>query len=104
MDGLLKIDKKAFTSIEPLKCPVCLEYSFGLKMFICRNGHSVCENCQPALDTCPTCKGSPPQTRNLGLEQMAEGVVVPCPYEENGCIQSIKGREYKQHKSDCDFG
>jgi E3 ubiquitin-protein ligase SIAH1 len=104
MDGLLQKDTKPFSSIEPLRCPVCLKYSFGLKIFICRKGHSVCENCQPDLDECPTCRGRPPQTRNFGLEEMAEGVVAPCPYAEKGCTQSVVGSEYKLHKSICDFG
>jgi hypothetical protein len=92
--------KILFSSLE---CPVCLEYSVGFKIYSCRNGHSVCENCQPYLCRCPTCQGPPAKTRNLGLENIAENVVVECPFAEAGCIQYVVGSEYNLHKSDCDL-
>jgi hypothetical protein len=106
MDGQIQNEAKALTPnilLSSLECPVCLEYSLGLKIFVCGNGHSVCGNCQFYLDECPTCQGPPAQTRNLALEQLAENVVVECPFVEDGCIQSVVGSEYKLHKSNCDF-
>jgi hypothetical protein len=82
---------------------VCLEYSIGLKIFVCGNGHSVCENCYPHISECPTCQGPPAKTRNLGLEQIAEAVVVQCPFAENGCPLSLSGSMYRLHKANCDF-
>jgi hypothetical protein len=74
--------------LSSLERQVYLEYSVGLKIFVCGNWHSVCENCQPALSQCPTCQGPPARTRNLGLEQLAENVVVQCPFAEIGCIEN----------------
>jgi hypothetical protein len=106
MERKLKNEPKALTPkvlLDPLECPVCFEYSMGLKIYVCGNGHSVCENCHPALSECPICKGPPTGVRNYGLEQLAENVVVHCPFTENGCNESIVGSEYKLHKSVCDF-
>jgi hypothetical protein len=90
--------------LSPLKCPVCFEYSIGVSIYVCGNGHSVCENCHFKLNKCPTCNGPPPKTRNLGLEELADAVVVSCPFAESGCTQSVIGSKYKQHKSSCSFG
>jgi hypothetical protein len=100
MDGQHQNDTKALTPktlLSSLECPVCLEYSVGLKIF-------VCGNCHPALKKCPTCEGPPAKTSNLGLEQLAGAVVVPCPSAENGCPLSLSGSDYTFHKSDCDLG
>jgi hypothetical protein len=106
MDGQLKNEARALTPkilLSSLECPVCLEYSIGIKIFVCGNGHSVCGNCHKHLSQCPTCQGPPAKTRNLRLEEIAENVVVECPFAEVGCIQSVVGSHYKLHKSDCDF-
>jgi hypothetical protein len=105
MDGQLKKIKSLTPTIllSSLERQVCLEYSVGLKIFVCGNGHSVCENCKPAVSECPTYQGSPAKTRNLGLEQLAENVVVQCPFAETGCIEAVVGSEYKLHKSECKF-
>jgi hypothetical protein len=106
MDREFQNEAKALTSkilLSSLECPVCLEYSIGLKIFVCRNGHSVCENCNPALSQCPTGQGPPAKTRNRRLEEIAGNVVVQCPFAEIGCIESVVGNEYKLHESKCDF-
>jgi primosomal protein N' len=106
MDGKLQTVTKALTPkniLSSLECPVCMEYSIGIKIFACLKGHTVCGKCQPFLDKCPKCRGPPAQTRNLGLENIAESVVVQCPFAEAGCIQYIVGTEYNLHESKCDF-
>jgi hypothetical protein len=104
MEGRLQNDTNAVNSLEGLECPVCFGYSFDLKIFICENGHSVCENCQPHLATCPTCRGPKPVIRNFGLEQLAKAAAIfPCPYAKSGCGEILKGSEYEQHTSVCGF-
>jgi E3 ubiquitin-protein ligase SIAH1 len=101
-----KNDTKALTPkvlLAALECPVCLDYSFGLKIYNCGNGHSVCENCHPHLSECPTCKGPPTVVRNYGLESIAENVVVECPFTGVGCKEIVAGGNYKVHKSECDY-
>jgi hypothetical protein len=107
MDKNIQNDTKGLTSkiiLSPLECPVCWEYSIGIKIYVCGNGHSLCENCHPLVEVCPTCNGPLSRTRNYALEQIAEAVVVPCPFAENGCSESVTGSEYQLHKSTCDFG
>ena len=63
--------KKYFKDI--LECPVCFETINSVPIYQCRNGHVVCKNCHPKLETCPICRelrdGS---IRNLKLEEMVE--------------------------------
>jgi hypothetical protein len=56
-----------------LKCPVCFETIDSVPIYQCRNGHVVCKNCHPKLETCPICRqlhNGP--IRNLKLEEMVE--------------------------------
>jgi hypothetical protein len=90
--------------LSSLECPVCLEYAIGIDLYVCSNGHSHCENCHPQLAECPVCKGQIQQTRNIGLQGIADAVVVKCPYSENGCSEHIEVKDYKEHISLCYFG
>ena len=51
------VDWRQEEIISILECPVCLE-TMRRRIFQCRNGHNVCENCSanPALTTCPQCR------------------------------------------------
>ena len=56
-----------------LKCPVCFETIDSVPIYQCRNGHVVCKNCHPKLETCAICRqlhNGP--IRNLKLEEMVE--------------------------------
>jgi hypothetical protein len=86
-----------------LQCEVCHEYSIGFKIYVCSTGHPICQKCHPKLRSCPTCDGEPLQTRPLGLEKLADTVVVHCPFLENGCPHIVTGKEYERHSSTCSF-
>ena len=63
--------KKYFKDL--LECPVCFETIDSVPIYQCRNGHVVCKNCHPKLQTCPICRqlyDGP--IRNLKLEEMVE--------------------------------
>ena len=63
--------KKCFKDL--LECPVCFETIDSVPIYQCRNGHVVCKNCHPKLQTCPICRqlyDGP--IRNLKLEEMVE--------------------------------
>nr|CAD7204373.1 unnamed protein product [Timema douglasi] len=73
-----KIDKMLSKSLlSLLECPVCLEY-MQTPIQQCLNGHSLCSNCRPKLDKCPSCRRSLSTTsRNVALEQIAEQCLNP---------------------------
>ena len=55
-----------------LECPVCFETIDSIPIYQCRNGHVVCKNCHPKLETCPICRQLHDGPRNLKLEEMVE--------------------------------
>ena len=57
---------------EFLECPVCFETIDSVPIYQCRNGHVVCKNCHPKLETCPICRQLHDGPRNLKLEEMVE--------------------------------
>ena len=60
-----------------LECPVCMETISSAPIFQCRNGHIVCKDCHPKLESCPICReanlyDTPMTIRNLKLEEMVK--------------------------------
>ena len=63
--------KKYFKDL--LECPVCFETIDSVPIYQCRNGHVVCKDCHPKLETCPICRElRDGPIRNLKLEDMVE--------------------------------
>ena len=62
--------KKCFKDL--LECPLCFETIDSVPIYQCRNGHVVCKNCHPKLETCPICRQLHDGPRNLKLEEMVE--------------------------------
>ena len=65
--------KKYFKDL--LECPVCFLTIDSAPVFQCHNGHVVCKDCHPKLETCPICRDAnlydtPMAIRNLKLEEM----------------------------------
>ena len=69
------------SSIEMLpECPVCLrEMVPPMKIFQCRNGHALCEECKDNehVRTCPSCRVTleGDATRNILAEKMIEAAM-----------------------------
>ena len=67
----MDLDKEDFKDL--LECPVCFETIDSVPIDQCRNGHVVCEDCHPKLETCPICRElRDGPIRNLKLEKMVE--------------------------------
>ena len=52
-----------------LECPVCFETTISAPIFQCHNGHIVCKDCHPKLESCPICRDAEyrlPLQRYLG--------------------------------------
>lgn len=82
-----------------LECPVCMEY-MAPPIFLCENGHSICEQCRPQLPACPACRRPfLPNTRNIALESIAEEIDFPCRNE--GCFEMCRLETIAQHQAEC---
>ena len=53
-----------------LECPVCFEY-MKPPISMCENGHSICSDCKPKMNNCPSCRRPFLQVRNLALESLS---------------------------------
>lgn len=84
------------------KCPVCDEY-MSEPIFICKNGHSICEDCKAKSVVCSTCQASLEGGRNFTLEKMANFIICPCKYENFGCKFFGKPKAISAHHKVCNF-
>lgn len=87
---------------DALKCPVCKEM-FGLQIFQCSNGHSICKKCHEYRRPCSTCGGTSTFRRNIDLERYVGETKVPCPHSKEGCRLYIKVVDMEFHVKECPF-
>ena len=55
-----------------LECPVCFHTIDSVPIYQCLNGHVICKNCHPKLETCPICRDGQISLRNLKLEEIVK--------------------------------
>lgn len=88
---------------DDFECAVCYELPES-PILQCKNGHTLCQSCYTKCSKCPLCRHPLDQKdpiRALKLENIAEKVLFPCPYE--GCTSQKKIKDMKPHKSSCAF-
>jgi E3 ubiquitin-protein ligase SIAH1 len=89
--------------LDLLKCPVCYE-SATIPIFQCHSGHLIGSECKPKLQRCPTCRDKLGNTRNFGLEALANQIQVPCKYAVNGCKAMLPfGTRQNHEQYDCEW-
>ena len=84
------------------ECPVCFDYALP-PILQCQSGHFVCGQCRQKLSSCPTCRGPLGNIRNLGMEKVADTILFPCKYQNNGCQLSLIHKNKLEHEDSCDF-
>lgn len=89
--------------LRELRCPVCLVYMIP-PIYQCFTGHSICKNCSPRLNQCPTCRKDLLPVRNIALENLAAGVKYPCFYRLTGCNKAFPMHLIEGHERECQFG
>lgn len=69
----------------------------------CPNGHIICDVCsgKPQCASCPQCRASPTNIRNLALEQATEELTLTCQHSDLGC--SAKRPYLEMGKHNCPF-
>lgn len=82
------------------ECPICTSYMCS-KIYQCKLGHSICEECRGKITVCSTCKEEFLNCRNFLLEKIISNVNVPCDYRKKGCGFIATGDEIKNHNLIC---
>ena len=92
---------------ELIQCPICYDPMMN-EIFICSNGHSICNQCKHRLNSnqCPSCKENyncckQRVNRNLTLENLIYNTLLPCKYSHNGCDQLTIGKQRDEHLKLC---
>ena len=101
--NLLSINNKQHQDLVNLfECPVCFDYALP-PILQCQSGHIVCSQCRMKLSSCPTCRGPLGNIRNLGMEKVADTILFPCKYQNNGCTLTLIHKTKLEHEDSCDF-
>lgn len=91
--------------LNELKCPVCLNL-FIPRVFLCSNGHSICEACKNQLveNSCPICKISYESIiHNITLEKLIRVMIYPCKYHISGCSFAAPSTRIGEHENICEY-
>ena len=92
---------------EDLECPVCLDTPRRIPIFQCRNGHIICQICQPQLQDCPQCRityGNETPIRALTTERCIRKIPHKCRYADQGCQQpQMALTDLETHEQECEF-
>ena len=90
-----------------LECPICSEIPDKIKIFACKNSHSICERCHGKITKCPECQGSydDPPRRSRDMENIIAATITEheCRNRELGCTFKAKQRLMREHGKICGF-
>ena len=59
----------------------------------CRNGHVMCNNCRPKVQSCPICRDVDIDIRNMFAEKAITFMAIPCEFGQFGCKLEIPYRD-----------
>jgi len=86
--------KKVDDIKKQVECPVCFEVPREGSIFVCPNGHHVCQKCK--RDSCPTCREAMGDRKSLVAVAVIERIPHDCKYvdcEENLALNNIAKHE-----------
>ncbi|KAK7871510.1 hypothetical protein R5R35_010226 [Gryllus longicercus] len=86
-----------------MECPVCYNV-FQSKIFMCIQGHNICETCRPNVINCPICRNEFTGARNHLVEQLlTKSLQYNCKYKEYGCPDKLPLHKIQIHQTSCNF-
>lgn len=94
---------------EYLECPICYHVPRpGAPIFACAQGHMICSQCRPQIETCPICRISiteENQQRLYFAERLLEDKIpAQCKFNHLGCQVELIGHLLAQHENgQCPF-
>ncbi|TMW39701.1 hypothetical protein DOY81_015219, partial [Sarcophaga bullata] len=99
--GFREISSKHYERlIEELKCPGCA-YPMKSPVYLCRTGHSVCEQCTRILMLCPLCKEGFTNIRSLTVEALCSKAHFKCQNASGGCTVRLQIDLLAWHEKQC---
>lgn len=89
---------------EQLRCPICFEVPLA-EIYQCKNGHTICNECEANVKECPQCRIPIPVNgeliRNRALESLLDNLTVSCPNQLKGCKEKLLKKNVKNHLPNC---
>ena len=94
-----KIDGNAVAS--GIECPVCLNVPRELPIPQCPEGHLICKDCRPSLNTCPTCRRRLQDNNSSIAAFLIDQVPHRCKFQDFGCKEKRLLSEIVNHEKKC---
>lgn len=89
------------TTLKLLECPVCYNV-YKSKIFMCENGHNICEECKQNVNICPTCRSELKRTRNHLVEELiSKSLLYSCENSNLGCTVNLALNQIQTHQGVC---
>ncbi|XP_073833168.1 uncharacterized protein isoform X2 [Musca autumnalis] len=86
--------------IEELKCPGCA-LPMKSPIYLCKTGHSICEQCTRILLMCPLCKEGYTNIRSLTVEALCSKAHFKCANAAGGCTVRLQHDLLSWHEKQC---
>ncbi|XP_061386693.1 E3 ubiquitin-protein ligase Siah2-like [Musca vetustissima] len=86
--------------IEELKCPGCA-LPMKSPIYLCKTGHSICEQCTRILLMCPLCKEGYTNIRSLTVEALCSKAHFKCSNASGGCTVRLQHDLLSWHEKQC---
>jgi len=81
-----------------VECPVCLEIPRSGPVFVCKNGHFVCQKCKRG-GSCPTCREVMGTNKSILAVTVIEIVLHDCKFDE--CKEQFPLKDIEEHEKVC---
>jgi len=94
----LKLEKGKVDNLKKMvECPICLEVPRKGPIFMCTNGHFLCEKCRQ--ENCPTCREVMGDNKSILAVAVIENVLHDCKFA--GCEQKYPLDKIEDHEKNC---
>lgn len=85
-----------------LECPVCSRITLP-PIMQCRNGHVTCNTCRLKVQSCPLCRETDIDIRNMFAEKAITYMSIPCEFVQFGCKVEVQYRDKESHERVCKY-
>jgi len=94
----LKLEREKVDNLKNMvECPICLEVPRKGPIFMCSNGHFLCEKCR--RQNCPTCREVMGNNKSILAVAVIENILHDCKFAE--CEQKYPLDKIEQHEKNC---
>jgi len=94
----LKFEKEKINNLKKMvECPICLEVPRKGPIFMCSNGHFLCEKCRQ--EDCPTCREVMGDNKSILAVAVIENILHDCKFA--GCELEYPLDKIEDHEKSC---